>query len=1210
MTDSRATVIRILLLALAYALLGYAGLLLAIPPGYASPVFPAAGLALVAALHLGPKALPGIWLGSALLNHFHAWMNGFLTLDTSLLATVIATAAMFQALVGRYLVLRWHSSAWEELETELSSGTFLLLGGALACVCSASISVLGLYGFGIISQAEFSYSWWNWYIGDTLGVLIFAPMLITLLHGRSELGLERRRRMLLPMSLLLGTIFVAFFGASRWESQSMRDLLRDDGAIIAEKIGDYLISHQEILASLKRFVKATPHFTFGQFEHFTLASLKAHPEIWAMSFNEWVHDQDRAEYEQQLRLATAEATSQITQRSDQHQLIRADARAKYLVVRHIAPREPNRAAVGFDIYSEPLRRDAIDRALASGSMAVTAPIELVQAQNNTPGILELLPVTIASPSSDSEVPISGFVVAVIKLTHLIETALGNSVPWGLEFSLTDHQSPVDGEPFYQSSGYQELLALPQTRDRLWQTSLPMGDRRWDLVIAPSPQYLKQHRPWVAWMVGITGLIFAALLQLLILGMTGRASIIQRQNAALKASEERYLHLFNYSPLPTWVYDPKDLHFLMVNERAVTLYGLSREEFLSKRQSDVLASPEHGGACATHTDVTECRHYKADGSVIEVLVHSTPARYGSISARLDIMQDITQDKLNSARLKLADIVFENSGNGLVVTDSRGAVLSINPAFSSITGYETEEMLGQNLRILNSELHPKSFYTEMWQSLMTEDQWQGEIWNRRKNGEVYPEWLSIHTIRNAQGEISYFVGSFSDISSLKAAQDQVAFLAYHDPLTMLPNRLMAKDWLDQSLSRAQRHQARLAVLFMDVDKFKLINDMHGHSKGDRLLQEVALRLQDCIRKEDTLCRISGDEFMAVLYDIEDISGITAQCERILASMALPVIIDELQLSTSMSIGIAIYPQDGETTEILLQHADTAMYEAKASGRNTFRLFDPQMNVRMVSYIRIADALALALQHGEFRLYYQPQLELRSGRIIGCEALLRWAHPEQGLQSPAYFLQTAEESGLIVQIGRWVLNEACRQAMYWRTRGTFFGRVAVNLSALQFMRTDIEQEAIEALETTGLPPEFLELELTESILIQDVDNVLAIINRLQKLGIKISVDDFGTGYSSLTYLKRLNVDKLKIDQSFVRNLCQEPENKAIVQAIIQMAQSLNLNTIAEGVETEEELLQLQALGCNEIQGYYCSQPLGASAFVEYLRAQNYYLLKHKRR
>ena len=442
-----------------------------------------------------------------------------------------------------------------------------------------------------------------------------------------------------------------------------------------------------------------------------------------------------------------------------------------------------------------------------------------------------------------------------------------------------------------------------------------------------------------------------------------------------------------------------------------------------------------------------------------------------------------------------------------------------------------------------------------------------------------------------------GMKQEIDERKATEARIEYLAYHDALTRLPNRLLAKDHMEMAISFAEGARNKVALLFLDLDNFKTINDSLGHLVGDSLLKATAARLHDCIRNTDTLARLGGDEFLIVLADVHNADVITDMSEHILEQLARPFVIEGHELSTSFSLGIAVYPDDGTSFETLLMKADTAMYHAKDAGRNTYRYHTEKMNLDAIEHLQIRNSLQKALERGEFVLHYQPQIDLRTMAVIGVEALLRWNHPVFGMVAPGRFISIAEDSGLIVPIGEWVLAEACREAASWQRAGLPKLTIAVNLSAVQFRRGNLERSVQHALADSGLGPELLELELTESILIQNTEKVLAQVQRLKAIGVQLSVDDFGTGYSSLAYLKRFNVDKLKIDQSFVRDMVDDVNDAAIVRAIIQMAHSLNLRTIAEGVEDARLLAALREEGCDDAQGYYFARPMPADELVRYL-------------
>jgi len=550
--------------------------------------------------------------------------------------------------------------------------------------------------------------------------------------------------------------------------------------------------------------------------------------------------------------------------------------------------------------------------------------------------------------------------------------------------------------------------------------------------------------------------------------------------------------------------------------------------------------------------------------------------------------------------LAAKMFESSYAGMVITDPDGNILSVNGAFTRITGYSPEEALGKNPRILASGRHDQEYFRLMWHEILTNDQWVGEIWNRRKNGEIYPEWLLIGAVRDGAGKLTNFMGIFSDISDQKAAEAHIEYLVNHDSLTGLPNRALLRDRTEHAIAAAAREQREVALLYVDIDNFKMINDSLGHAQGDELLKAVADRLRGCIREMDTVSRQGSDEFLVLLTELDDGSNAALAAAKILASLAAPVQLGDTALNLSATIGISLCPGDGKDFDSLLKNADTALRYGKEFERGSYRFFTDTMNQGVRERFFLESRLHGALERREFVLHFQPLVDFQSGRIAGAESLIRWNSAEMGLISPARFIPVAEQTGAIVAIGAWVLGEACRQLAAWRAAGLPIELIAVNLSAVQFTRGQIVDTVRQALADSGLPPACLELEITESILIHDTEQTLATVRSLKALGVRLSLDDFGTGYSSLSYLTRFPVDKLKIDQSFTRELGTSKEAAKIVRTMIGLGRSLGLETIAEGIETAEQKGMLQRWGCTQAQGYYYSRPVPAEEFVRLFDAE----------
>ena len=557
----------------------------------------------------------------------------------------------------------------------------------------------------------------------------------------------------------------------------------------------------------------------------------------------------------------------------------------------------------------------------------------------------------------------------------------------------------------------------------------------------------------------------------------------------------------------------------------------------------------------------------------------------------------------AELRIAAAAFE-SQQGMFITDAQGVILRVNQAFTLTTGYSAEEAVGKTPRLIRSDYHPAAYYEAMWQSLLDTGFWQGEIWNRRKNGEVYANWITITAVRDEKGQITHYVCSQIDITQRKDAEAQIMHLAFYDPLTRLPNRRLLLDRLQQAIAASARNQSVGALLFIDLDNFKTLNDTLGHDVGDRLLQQVAERLSSCIRKNDTVARLGGDEFLVMLEALsqnkpEAATQAEATGRKILDALNQIYQIDNHKYLGSVSIGVTLFSKQANVDELLKQ-ADLAMYEAKSSGRNSLRFFDLEMQKAVTLRAELLNGLQEALREKQFRLYYQPQVDY-SGHITGAEALVRWERPGVGLVSPVEFIPVAEESGLIKPLGFWVLETACSQLADWALKPESAAlTLSVNVSSVQFNCADFVEQVLEILHKTGANAQHLKLELTESLLVEKVDEVIAKMSALKAHGVGFSLDDFGTGYSSLAYLRRLPLDQLKIDRSFVRDLLDDPNSAAIAQTIIDLSQTMGLSVIAEGVETEIQRVLLASLGCHAYQGYLFGCPLPIEQLQELLIAQ----------
>ncbi|MBI4667230.1 MAG: EAL domain-containing protein [Nitrospinae bacterium] len=709
-----------------------------------------------------------------------------------------------------------------------------------------------------------------------------------------------------------------------------------------------------------------------------------------------------------------------------------------------------------------------------------------------------------------------------------------------------------------------------------------------------------------------GLVVGIWFITLVVGLGILYRIIRRQalaEDALLKSESRLSRAQKMARLGAWELDLGSGVY-SVSEETLDIFGLgagngplTREIMMARVHPDDKEAVEKARAQAeqNRSISMEYKIVRPDGSTGVVYEYGEleAARPGQAARLIGAVQDVTYLRQAEDLLLLATNVFANAIEGVLVTDPRGVIEFANPAATEITGYSQEELVGKTPRILKSDRHDNQFYKELWGALLKDGAWQGEIWNRRKNREAYPEKLTITAIKDMNGRITKFVSVFHDISQIKKSEEKIEYQAYHDALTALPNKVLFSDRLTQSIGYAHRTEKKLAVLFFGLDRLKNINETLGHNKGDILLQRAAQRLLNIVREGDTLARFGGDEFALIQEDIQTEQDAVKMILKILRAVSEPFDLEGHELYITTSAGGAIYPADGSDSPTLIKNAEIAMRRAKDSGRNTYQLYTSSMNVKSFEKLSLEADLRKAIERGGFLVHYQPKVSLATGEITGMEALARWNHPMRGLIPPAEFIPLAEETGLIAPIGEWVMETACEQNRRWREAGYKDLTIAVNLSAVQFRKKDLNRTIETILSRAGLEPAYLNIELTESVVMGEVDSAISILRKLKDMGVKISIDDFGTGYSSLSYLKKFPIDYLKIDRSFIKDVINDPDDAAIVSAIIHMAKRLELQVVAEGVETEEQLEFVRRNGCEEVQGYLYSPPKTAMELTRILAA-----------
>lgn len=681
---------------------------------------------------------------------------------------------------------------------------------------------------------------------------------------------------------------------------------------------------------------------------------------------------------------------------------------------------------------------------------------------------------------------------------------------------------------------------------------------------------------------------------------------------IRAAEDlrsRFGKMLDQSHHEIYVFDAQSLKFTQVNYGALQNLGYSIEEMLQKTPVDIkpayskkqfveFLQPLYRGE--KDGIIFEAVHRRKDDTDYNVEIRLQLYADEQAPVFIAMVQDITERRRVEFRTRTLSMALQQAADVVVVTDAEGIIEYVNPAFEDATGFSREEVSGKTPSMVRSGKHDHKFYSDLWKTITRGKVYRNVFINRRKNGEIYYEEKTITPVKDASGKIVNYISTGRDITERIESQERLHYLAHHDVLTDLPNRLLFLERLSHALTRAQRSKNTCAVLFLDLDRFKKINDTLGHDAGDHLLQAVAERLKNVVRDGDTIARIGGDEFIVLLEDIKAPEDVGSISRKILHKISRPFSINHQKLYTSTSIGISLFPADGTDAHTLLKNADAAMYRAKDRGRNNYQFYSADLGAKALKYFALENDLHNALEREEFVLYFQPQMDLKNGNITGVEALIRWNHPESGLVSPAEFIPLLEDTGLIVPVGEWVLTAACEQVKEWQNAGIDIKRLAVNISSRQIEDRQFLQTVESVLKNTKMDPKMLEFEITESLLMSHAEQTLQTIRELSDMGIRLAIDDFGTGYSSLSYLKRFPIDTLKIDQSFVHDITTDTEDAAIIKAILAMSRSLNIDVVAEGVETREQEAFLKAHGCDYVQGYLYARPAPSDVIELLLRSR----------
>ncbi|MCB1901268.1 bifunctional diguanylate cyclase/phosphodiesterase [Cognatazoarcus halotolerans] len=894
------------------------------------------------------------------------------------------------------------------------------------------------------------------------------------------------------------------------------------------------------------------------------------------------------------------------------------ARDMYSAIVYLEPFDwRNRRAFGYDMYSNPMRRAAMEHARDAGSAAVSGRVVLVQetATDVQAGFLVYLPVYRPGLPHDTveqrRKALMGYVYSPFRMNDLMRGILGSDTP-EVGFELYDETETRSADTLLYDSRPHKTI---ESGHFMRTTRIPLSGRTWTATFHSSQSFEHLTASSLPELIAGGGLLVDLLLFAIIWSLSTERRRVERRAAAMTAdireTSERLGLAQEAAQIGTWDLDLRTGR-LFWDAHMHTLYDVEPGAFsgdISAWRDRVHPEDRSRASIQLQNAIDTLGRFDTVFRVVDrqghvrfvearTTVHADES--GKAHRLVGINRDITERYELEQKLSLAASVFDHARDGIIISDAERRIVDVNPAFTTVTGYSRDEVLGKTPALLKSGKHDETFYRGMWTQLRETGSWRGEIWNRRKSGELFAQMETISAICDSHGRVSRYIAVFTDITRLLQQQEKLERMAHFDALTGLPNRVLLADRIKHAMLAARRSGKWLAVCYLDLDGFKPVNDRFGHSAGDRLLIEIADRLRNMLRGSDSVARLGGDEFVMLLGDIENLSACETALARLVDGLTDSYAVAEDAVARiSASIGVTLFPHDDVDADTLLRHADHAMYLAKEDGRGRYRIFDSEENRQMQARRQTLTRVASALRDDELILHFQPKVNMRTGRVLGAEALLRWNHPQRGLVPPLEFLPLVEDNDLAIEIGTWVIGEVLRQQSYWLADGLEI-RVSINISGRHLQQTGFAAELERLLESRpDVPARLIELEVLETTALDDIGRVSEIIGQCRALGVKVSLDDFGTGYSSLTYLRRLPVDTLKIDCSFVRDMLADPEDLAIVEAIIGLSEAFQRQVIAEGVESEEHGKLLLHMGCDLGQGYGIARPMPAAKLPEWVRA-----------
>jgi len=1078
-----------LVIACAYFVLGYIGTFLSTPPSNASPIWPPTGLALAVALVYGIRIIPGVFVGSLLIKIYTFY--DFSTLGPiipSLITSAISSlGSCAQAIFGAWLI-NYFIGKQNPLIEDSKILRFFVYGAFFSCLVAPTIGISTIFLQGFITFEDVPISWLTWWVGDSIGVTIFAPFILAFIAKPRALWKERQKLVSYPLLIMFILIVFIFQYTQKQEAERIASIFERQVNTFHSTLNNNIQSHVEIVQMLKGLFDSSQSITAKEFHTFTQPILNSHPDIQALEWISFIPAKQRKQFE-----SPENGHLLIREPDHEHKMIQATERSEYFPVTYVQPQAQNKRALGFDVSANPIALKALLKARDTGKTTITEPIQLVQDLKKKTGFVLYSPVYQNSKPTHSldhkKNALKGFTAGVFRMEDEIKEVFSVFPEAQLFINIEDQGNKLYSNFPDTKPARFNFISLHKT------IPIHLANRIWTVNYQPSVEFYYTQLSWTIWWLLLGGLVITSLTGMSLLMLSGRTlrteELVRTRTRALAESEEQFRELVQAQSAIVWRANPETLQFTFVSDEAEKLLGYPIEQWLESNTFWV-------------------------------------------------------DHMHEEDLKWVPEYCKN---------------------------ETRKLKGHN------------FEYRMWS----------------KAGELI--WFKdIVNVITENGTVKELVGAMIDITEQKISEQEIYDLAFYDALTGLANRRLLLNQLETELSVAKRNAVFGAILFLDLDRFKILNDSLGHHMGDKLLIQMAERINEVLRKEDLAARLGGDEFV-IMIKAQDASLELATkntliiAEKIRQILEQPYLIDQYEHHSSSSIGVTLFPDHDISAAKLLQQADKAMYRSKEQGRNTISFFHPNLQKTADAKHFMEQELRLAINNQDFTLHYQPQIN-QSGITTSSEALLRWQHPQRGLISPADFIPVAEETGLIIPLGLWVLNQACKQLRIWLDEGLNLHHVAVNVSSKQFRQADFVTQIEHIIKNNRLLATHLLIELTEGVIIDNFKDTIEKMQALKKLGVKISLDDFGTGYSSLAYLKQLPIDQLKIDQSFVRDITTDKNDAIIVETIISMANNLQFDVIAEGVETQEQKDFLLANGCTVFQGYNFSRPLPADEFKKFIQ------------